>query len=110
MSTASLLAEIDRRKAEIKHLQDAIEEHGAGRYVRALEARMHDYSRCIRKLAEAHLAKPLPVEPLPKLYFPSLNLTDEERAWLEGRADCPHFEGRETDLAAIRAEHWPEGA
>jgi hypothetical protein len=110
MSTTSLLVEIDRYKAEIKRLQAAADATGEGRYLRALEARKRDYSRCIRTLAEVYIAKPLPQQPVSTLYLAALKPTDAELAWLGGEAPCPHFLGREADLAAIRSEHWPEGA
>jgi hypothetical protein len=109
MSIESLRAEITRYDAEIAHLQAALEETGAGRYRRALEARTMDRQRCLRLIAEVHLAKPLLRQPLAATYFRSIKITEEERAWLEGRADCPRFKGREAELAAIRAEHWPNG-
>jgi hypothetical protein len=110
MSIETLRAEISRYDAEIAHLQDAFDETGAGRYKRALEARLLDRKRCMRLIADVHLAKPLPEQPLPAMYFQAMTLTDDEIAWLEGRADSPRFKGCEAELAAIRAEHYGSAA
>jgi hypothetical protein len=103
----SIWNEVERVKGEIQHLREAIDANpDAGRYVRALQARVRDYGKLIRRLAEIELARPLPRKELRGPYVEAMRLTIDEREWLEGRADCPHFKGRESDLAALRAEHW----
>lgn len=105
----SIKDDIERVRGEIAHLREVIAQNpDAGRYVRALQARVRDYGNLIRQLAEIELARPLPRKPVSTLYLAALKPTDAELAWLGGEADCPYFEGREEKLAAIRAEHWAD--
>jgi hypothetical protein len=103
----TLTDEINRLKADIENLKAAIAaDPTAGRFIRALQARELEYGKRVTKRAMIELARPLPRRTLSDGITARVDMTADERAWLEGRAPAPIYLDKPGELAAMRELYW----
>jgi hypothetical protein len=101
----TLTDDINRLGREIDGLRAEILKNPQGRYFRALEARERDYGKLVIKRAMIELARPLPARKLPNSVA-RVDMTADQRAWLEGRAPAPVYLDKPAELAAMRELYW----